>query len=474
MKRATLVADRSLRTMPTLRPYEPRDRAACLALFDGNAPPFFAPAERADFEEFLDHPPGAYLVVDDEGGAVVGCGGVTASRSSPSLGELTWGMVARTKHGKGIGRFLLLARLFLLAERPRITRVRLDTSQHTRGFFEREGFAVQAGTPNGYAPGLHRYEMTLSLDSVRRERIRKAAAACGATAVAGLRVDLLKGTARRPVQQTILLDPDVADAFGVDREATLLPDGLDRRTFRSGNVVLRRVGEGAEAEAEGRWTAELFGRIAQRGFWVPTPIRAPSGERLVRGWTAEAFLEGRPARPSDAPQVAAAVDAFHRALEGEPLPAFRTSIADPNPWDRADHWAWGELPTPIDPRLSELLARLAALRRPLPELPHQLIHGDLNPDNILIGPEGSGLAPGIIDMTPYRRPAGYAAAVAAYWLGPYRGDAAVLEHFAHVPHFPQLLVRAALRMLLTFRDLKDVGDVEQYVPAIDVIAEYVR
>ena len=171
--------------MVTLRPFDARDRAACLALFDGNAPPFFAPAERPAFEQFLDHPPGAYLVVEAEGGAVVGCGGATASPRT-GLGELTWGMVARTEHGKGIGRFLLRARLLLLAERPRITRVRLDTSQHARGFFEREGFVVQASTQDGYAPGLHRYEMTLSFDPERRERIRQEAEACGAAAaVAG-------------------------------------------------------------------------------------------------------------------------------------------------------------------------------------------------------------------------------------------------------------------------------------------------
>src|SRR6266536_5178451 len=158
--------------MLTLRPYEPRDRTACLALFDSNAPPFFAPEERADFDSFLDHPPGAYLVVEGERGAVVGCGGVTASPRT-GLGELTWGMVARAEHGKGIGRFLLRARLFLLAERDKITYVRLDTSQHTRGFFEREGFVVKSGTADGYAPGLHRYEMALSIDSRRRERIRQ-------------------------------------------------------------------------------------------------------------------------------------------------------------------------------------------------------------------------------------------------------------------------------------------------------------
>jgi hypothetical protein len=121
---------------------------------------------------------------------------------------------------------------------------------------------------------------------------------------------------------------------------------------------------------------------------------------------------------------------------------------------------------PVDPRLVAPLTRLARVRRPLPPLREQLIHGDLNPDNTLIAP---GEPPAIIDMTPYWRPAGFAAAVAAYWLGPYRGDEHVLAHFEGVPHFDQLLVRAALRMLLTFRDLSDVGDVDQYAPAIDII-----
>jgi hypothetical protein len=61
--------------VPALRPFELHDRAACLALFDGNAPPFFAPDERADLEEFLDHPPGADLVVERAREAVVASGG---------------------------------------------------------------------------------------------------------------------------------------------------------------------------------------------------------------------------------------------------------------------------------------------------------------------------------------------------------------------------------------------------------------
>jgi hypothetical protein len=35
-------------------------------------------------------------------------------------------------------------------------------------------------------------------------------------------------------------------------------------------------------------------------------------------------------------------------------------------------------------------------------------------------------------------------------------------------------VRTALRMLLTFRSLMDVGNLDQYAPAIEVITHYVR
>lgn len=268
--------------------------------------------------------------------------------------------------------------------------------------------------------------------------------------------------------ETVVLSARVAAAFGVPREAHLLAGGFDRNTYRSGHVVLRRLGPDAVAEAT--WTAELFDRLHRLrspDFRVPRPLRGAGGSWIVDGWTAETFLEGRAARRSDAPALVAAIQAFHAAIAHEPYPDFRRKpVRPPNPWDRADGWAWGELPVPVDPRLVAPLTRLARVRRPLPPLREQLIHGDLNPDNTLIAP---GEPPAIIDMTPYWRPAGFAAAVAAYWLGPYRGDEHVLAHFEGVPHFDQLLVRAALRMLLTFRDLSDVGDVDQYAPAIDII-----
>jgi hypothetical protein len=49
--------------------------------------------------------------------------------------------------------------------------VALETSQHTFGFFEREGFVTEQITRDWYAPGLDRYEMILTLDGARREQM---------------------------------------------------------------------------------------------------------------------------------------------------------------------------------------------------------------------------------------------------------------------------------------------------------------
>ena len=145
-----------------LRPYRAADKQACLSIFDSNTPVYFAPHELADYEKFLDALPSFYFVVEDDRG-VIACGGYYVKNASDSAG-LTWGMVRREAHHKGIGTFLLLARLEELCRNQSARFVRLDTSQHSRGFFERFGFKVVRVVENGYAPGLHRHEMELSLD----------------------------------------------------------------------------------------------------------------------------------------------------------------------------------------------------------------------------------------------------------------------------------------------------------------------
>lgn len=123
-----------------IRPYAPRDLAACLALFDSNLGRFFAPEERADFELFLQSPPGHYLVMEHEG-EVVGCGGY-AFDDTGETASLTWGIIRRDLHGNGLGRFLLMYRLREIGKRGTVSRVRLITTPNVCGFFEKQGFRV--------------------------------------------------------------------------------------------------------------------------------------------------------------------------------------------------------------------------------------------------------------------------------------------------------------------------------------------
>lgn len=44
-----------------------------------------------------------------------------------------------------------------------VGRVKLNTSQHTQGFYARFGFETEAVTPDGYAPGIDRWDMVLTL-----------------------------------------------------------------------------------------------------------------------------------------------------------------------------------------------------------------------------------------------------------------------------------------------------------------------
>lgn len=52
----------------------------------------------------------------------------------------------------------------------------------------------------------------------------------------------------------------------------------------------------------------------------------------------------------------------------------------------------------------------------------------------------------------------FAVAMFANWIGPRSGDTSVLDVFANEPHFRQLLLRAAVRMLLVVSELGRVDE----------------
>ena len=146
-----------------LRSYTTPDRAACLKLFESNFPFFFSEVDRTDYHDFLDDADAGretYFVL--EGGAeILACGGV-----GQAAGEtfLTWGMVRGDQHGMGLGDELTRSRLdWLRRHWPAVSHVRIDTSQHTEGFYARFGFEVTERTPDGFGPGLDRVRMVARL-----------------------------------------------------------------------------------------------------------------------------------------------------------------------------------------------------------------------------------------------------------------------------------------------------------------------
>jgi len=150
-----------------LRLYQATDFDHCLAIFDSNTPTYFAPHERAEFVDFLQRVTAPdftdpYFVVTDAAGVVIGCGGYFLQQPQGTAG-LSWGMVSRSAHGTGVGRFLLLARLQRICQETTADRVLLNTSQHTYGFFAKVGFVVDKITEHGFGTGIHDYAMTLRL-----------------------------------------------------------------------------------------------------------------------------------------------------------------------------------------------------------------------------------------------------------------------------------------------------------------------
>lgn len=153
-----------------LRPFKNQDHEACLAVFDSNVPKYFAAEERQDYALFLEKLPGPYFVLENERGSVIACGGYATGRDDESIAVLCWGMVDRSLHRSGVGTKLLTERLRRISAEPQFSIIKIETSPHSRGFFERFGFTELGTIPDGFAPGLDlvRMELDLALASIRR------------------------------------------------------------------------------------------------------------------------------------------------------------------------------------------------------------------------------------------------------------------------------------------------------------------
>jgi predicted GNAT family N-acyltransferase len=146
--------------------YNPQHREACINAFLSNVPEFFTVPEIDQYKRWLqqieDNNGHHYYVVyiNDQ---LVACGGF--SRNENNTVSFTWGLVHRHFHKQRIGEQLLTFRLQKIKETYPDLVVVLDTTQHSYTFFERYGFVTEKYTENGYAPGMHRYDMVLKTNN---------------------------------------------------------------------------------------------------------------------------------------------------------------------------------------------------------------------------------------------------------------------------------------------------------------------
>lgn len=222
--------------------------------------------------------------------------------------------------------------------------------------------------------------------------------------------------------------------------------------WRCGDVVLSPVADHARAA----WSAKVRETLEVDGVRLARPVRATDGRYVVAGWRADTFLEGTPEARHD--EVVSVSMRLHQATAQLERPRF-LSQAPIAPWVdvdvfvAADRAAWEAVPlrslrgggfvpmsSPDGRHSLDILAQLSTLRKPV-QLPMQLVHGDLF-GTVLFQP---GLAPGLTDITPYWRPASWAAGVivvdALSWGG---ADPGLLDRWSDLPQWDQMLLRAVM------------------------------
>jgi GNAT superfamily N-acetyltransferase len=126
-----------------IRPYEPRDRDACLSVFDSLTPALLPHSARPSFEAWLDTAADTRFVMEHDE-AIVGCGGYSLSPDR-AVATLEWGMVHRNSQNMGLGRFLLLYRIREIGKHGTVGIVVAHPPEPSAGFFLKQGFRPGTG-----------------------------------------------------------------------------------------------------------------------------------------------------------------------------------------------------------------------------------------------------------------------------------------------------------------------------------------
>lgn len=246
--------------------------------------------------------------------------------------------------------------------------------------------------------------------------------------------------------------PHVLATFGLRNAALESLGSVWSRGWRCGDVVLTPVVDHPRAT----WSAGVRETLKVEGVRLARPVRSTDGRWVVSGWAADTFLSGEPEPRHD--EVVAVSTRLHAAMAELTRPRFLiTSTAKPatdavaGVFTAADAAAWAEQPISAiangqqftaldDPSSTALFGELADARMPV-QSTSQLVHGDLFGTVLFAG----SAAPGVTELTPYWRPAAWASAVAVVDAVSWGGaDDGLLTRWAHLPEWPQMLLRALL------------------------------
>ncbi|WP_020498043.1 TIGR02569 family protein [Sciscionella marina] len=222
----------------------------------------------------------------------------------------------------------------------------------------------------------------------------------------------------------------VRTAFGATEE----PELLDASPlWRCGPIAFRPVADPVESA----WVAQVLATLEVPRLRIGRPLRSTDGRWVIGGWSAFRFIDGRPEPRHD--EVIAASLRLHEATALLERPRFLNGRGDM--YSVADRAAWGEEQPELDAEKGGRLFELLAASRRDVQLRPQIVHGE-GFGTVLFSGDAD---PGIVELSPYWRPPEWAAAVAAVdalsWGG---ADPGILERWAHLPEWPQALLRALL------------------------------
>jgi len=131
----------------------------CIEIFLSNEGRFFDQSEFGMYESFLKNErlTAEYYIASEES-VIIGCGGFEMIGAHQV--DLNWGMVHRDFHRRGYGTALLRYRLDRIKNLFGDATIRVETSQHSKGFFEKNGFATKETKLDGFGPNIDYVLMT--------------------------------------------------------------------------------------------------------------------------------------------------------------------------------------------------------------------------------------------------------------------------------------------------------------------------